>query len=118
MILESKGIIEMPRAALLSVIGLAAAAMVTPASAADLPEHSRIGAIFAQPVPRHRVEIVREREKHYPQSALYRFRIPPPVPGYYGRPNDFYYRPYYEDRSAISYYFGRLPYACRLSGYC
>jgi hypothetical protein len=40
------------------------------------------------------------------------------VPGYYGRPNDFYYRPYYEDRSALSYYFDRLPYACGLYGYC
>lgn len=90
-----------------------------PTQAADMPVHSRIGKIFAEPAAPARARIVREEEKDYPESALYRFRFPPPpVPGYYGRPNDFYYRPYYEDRSAISFYFGRLPYACGLYGYC
>lgn len=105
----------MPRTVLLSVI--AVAAMGATAFAADLPVHSRIGVIFAEPAPPP-VRVVREKEKDYPESALYRFRIPPPVPGYYGRPNDFYYRPYYEDRSVLSYYFDRLPYACGLYGYC
>jgi hypothetical protein len=107
----------MLRAVLLSIVGVAA--MGATALAADLPARSRIGAIFAEPAPSHRpVRIVRDKEKDYPESALYRFRIPPPVPGYYGRPNDFYYRSYYEDRSAISFYFDRLPYACGLYGYC
>jgi hypothetical protein len=88
------------------------------AHAADLPVQSRIGKIFAEPAARQRTRVVREETKDYPESAFYRFRFPPPVPGYYGRPNDFYWRPYYEDRSAISYYFDRLPYACGLYGYC
>jgi hypothetical protein len=103
----------MLRTILLAVIGLAATGAT--GSAADLPVHSRIGAIFAEPAPPP-VRVVRDQD--YPVSALYRFRIPPPVPGYYGRPNDFYYRPYYEDRPAISFYFDRLPYACGLYGYC
>lgn len=106
----------MLRTILLAVIGLVATGAT--GSTADLPVHSRIGAIFAEPAPSPRVRVVHEKEKDYPESALYRFRIPPPVPGYYGRPNDFYYRPYYEDRSAISFYFDRLPYACGLYGYC
>jgi hypothetical protein len=107
----------MLRTTLLVVIGLIATGAA--GSAADLPVHSRIGAIFAEPAPPPRARVVREKEKDYPESALYRFRIPPPpVPGYYGRPNDFYYRPYYEDRPAISYYFDRLPYACGFYGYC
>jgi hypothetical protein len=103
----------MLRAALLTVITFAA--MGATGFAADLPVHSRIGTIFAEPAPPP-VRVV--REKDYPESVLYRFRIPPPVPGYYGRPNDFYYRPYYEDRSVLSYYFDRLPYACGFYGYC
>ena len=113
MILESTGIPKMLRTILLALIGLAA--MGATGSAADLPVHSRIGKIFAEPAPPPARVVV---EADYPESALYRFRFPPPVPGYYGRPNDFYYRPYYEDRSAISYYFDRLPYACGFYGYC
>jgi hypothetical protein len=104
------------RTSLLAVIGLAA--MGSTGLAADLPVHSRIGKIFAEPAAPSRARIAREEEKDYPESALYRFRFPPPVPGYYGRPNDFYYRPYYEDRSVLSYYFDRLPYACGFYGYC
>lgn len=106
------------RTALLSTFALVATTMA--AYAADLPApHSRIGAIFEERAPAPPpVHAVRDREKDYPESALYRFRIPPSVPGYYGRPNDFYYRSYYEDRSAISSYFDRLPYACGLYGYC
>jgi hypothetical protein len=104
----------MLRTILLAVIGLATTGATS--SAADLPVHSRIGKIFAEPAPPP-VRVARDQD--YPESALYRFRIPPPpVPGYYGRPNDFYYRPYYEDRPAISYYFDRLPYACGFYGYC
>jgi hypothetical protein len=104
----------MLRTILLAVIGLATTGAT--GSAADLPVHSRIGKIFAEPAPPP-VRVARDQD--YPESALYRFRIPPPpVPGYYGRPNDFYYRPYYEDRPANSYYFDRLPYACGFYGYC
>jgi hypothetical protein len=108
----------MLRAVLLSIVGVAA--MGATAFAADLPaRHSRIGAIFAERAPAAPpVRAVRDQEKDYPESALYRFRIPPSVPGYYGRPNDFYYRSYYEDKSAISSYFERLPYACGFYGYC
>jgi hypothetical protein len=108
--------IKMLRALMIAVIGLFMTGAA--AFAADLPVHSRIGAIFAEPASPPRARVVREKKRDYPESALYRFRIPPPVPGYYGRPNDFYYRPYYEDRSVLSYYFDRLPYACGLYGYC
>lgn len=94
-------------------------ALGTTAQAADMPVHSRIGAIFAEPAsPAPPVRVVQEKEKDYPESALYRFRLQPPLPGYYGKASDFYYRPYYGDRSAISYYFDRLPYACGFYGYC
>ena len=97
----------------LAVIGVTM--MGATGSAADLPVQSRIGKIFAEPEP---PPVRVAQEKDYPESVLYRFRIPPPVPGYYGRPNDFYYRPYYEERPVISFYFDRLPYACGLYGYC
>ena len=87
----------MLRAALLTVITFAA--MGATGFAADLPVHSRIGTIFAEPAPPP-VRVVREKDN--PESVFYRFGITPPVPGYYGRPNDLYYRPYYESRSVLS----------------
>lgn len=99
----------------ISLAALGVAMMGATGSAADLPAHSRIGKIFAEPAP---PPVRVAQEKDYPESVLYRFRIPPPVPGYYGRPNDFYYCPYYEERPVISLYFDRLPYACGLYGYC
>lgn len=99
----------------ISLAAIGVAMMGATGSAADLPAHSRIGKIFAEPAP---PPVHVAQEKDYPESVLYRFRIPPPVPGYYGRPNDFYYRPYYEERPVISLYFDRLPYACGLYGYC
>lgn len=106
----------MIRSTLLAMI--ACAALGTGAYAADLPAHSRIGAIFAQPAPHARARVVREKEKDYPESAFYRFRLQPPLPGYYGKASDFYYQPYYEKRRVLSYYFDRLPYACGFYGYC
>lgn len=107
---------DMRRSAVLAIT--ACVVLGAPAQAADMPVHSRIGAIFAEPAPQPRVKAVREREKDYPESALYRFRLQPPLPGYYGKASDFYYRPYYEDRPVLSYYFDRLPYACGFYGYC
>ena len=47
----------MIRSTLLAMI--ACAALGTGAYAADLPAHSRIGAIFAQPAPHARARVVR-----------------------------------------------------------
>jgi hypothetical protein len=43
------------------------------------------------------------------------------LPGYYGRPFDYYYQgAYYGDYGSAGYagYFFRLPYACGVYGYC
>ena len=41
------------------------------------------------------------------------------LPGYYGRPFDYYYQgAYYGDTGPTPSYFWRLPYACGVYGYC
>jgi hypothetical protein len=41
------------------------------------------------------------------------------LPGYYGRPFDYYYQgAYYGDVGPYPSYFWRLPYACGVYGYC
>jgi len=42
--------------------------------------------------------------------------IPPLVAGYYGKPNSYYYAPYYG--APLNYTFTRLPYACGFYAYC
>ena len=42
--------------------------------------------------------------------------IPPLVAGYYGKPNSYFYSPYYG--TSQYWNFTRLPYACGFYGYC
>jgi hypothetical protein len=94
-----------------SIIALALSGMA--AGAADLPRGTRLGAIFAdsyedRPVVYQRYE---SSVAIVPWTAN-----SPRVPGYYGRPGDFYYTSYYGTPPDII--FGRLPYACGLYGLC
>jgi hypothetical protein len=95
----------------LAVFAVAVTAIA--AHAADLPVQSRLGAVFAQP----------DEAAGYPypmidNPAVYAppVNIPPLVAGYYGKPNSYYYSPYYGGSSDGIY--ARLPYACGWYGYC
>jgi hypothetical protein len=96
----------------LAVFAIAATAMS--AGAADLPTQSRLGAVFG--------ESSRESTAYAYQATGYRTAyapevyIPPLVAGYYGKPNSYYYAPYYG--APLDYDFTRLPYACGFYGYC
>jgi hypothetical protein len=101
----------MPRLAALSVFVIALTAM--PVHAADLPAHSRLGAVFAAPsesaapaYPSHDAPVV-------VAAPLLALR---PLPGYYGKPHAFDYTPYYG--SSFGAWAFRLPYACHFYGYC
>lgn len=96
---------------------LLAVATIPAAQAADLPpvpSHTRLGAVFAKPYearPRHEVY-----SYDYPIFVFApQVDIQPLVNGYYGKPNSYYYRPYYGH--ALDTY-TRLPYACGFFGYC
>jgi hypothetical protein len=93
--------------------------LTTPVRAADLPAHSRIGAIFAEPVD----VVVHARPAPPFDPSLLGIPIfappvdiPPLVNGYYGKPNSYYYSNYY-GTSPLTI-FTRLPYACGFHGYC
>ncbi|WP_034464195.1 hypothetical protein [Afipia sp. P52-10] len=95
--------------AVLTVAGLATA------SAADMPAHTRLGAIFAEPAP-HMVRRHAEIETEYvPGVFAPEIDVRPLVNGYYGKPNAYFYRPYY---SSTTDAYTRLPYACGFYGYC
>jgi hypothetical protein len=97
----------------LAVFAIAAAGMS--ASAADLPVQSRLGAVFADPPPSQTVVTAYGA---YAYTTVYAppVDIPPLVAGYYGKPNSYFYSPYY---GASQYWnFARLPYACGFHGYC
>ncbi len=106
----------MPRRIMLSVFVTAVTAVA--AGAADLPAHSRLGAIFAEPAE-GRVEAVRSRE--YIGPIIPYTLLPDPVwnRGVYNygsswswyNPGPYYGGPY------VSYVV-RLPYVCGLYGYC
>ncbi|ABD87369.1 hypothetical protein [Rhodopseudomonas palustris] len=105
--------LAMPQFMLPRLVLLLALAMplAQPAPAADLAGHSRLGAVFAEPVrPRRHAEpvVVEARD---PQLG-----IALSLPGYYGKLNSFQYNNYY-GTSLIDIY-GRLPYSCGLVGYC
>jgi hypothetical protein len=95
----------------LAVFAIAATAMA--ARAADLPVQSRLGAVFAQPY-----EAAAYPYPIYDNPTVYAppVDIPPLVAGYYGKPNSYYYSPYYGGSSYGIY--ARLPYACGFYGYC
>jgi hypothetical protein len=107
----------MRRKLLLSIIAVIVSG--TTASAADLPTQSRLGAVFADPPAR--LTRTHPVAKAYPvvdDSAFMvaRLYLQPPVPGYYGKPSDFYYSTYYGTSPWVT--FGRLPYACKFYGTC
>jgi hypothetical protein len=102
----------MLRRMMLAVFAVAAAAMA--ASAADLPVQSRLGAVFSDPP----YEAPAITYRVYGTTTVYAppVDIPPLVAGYYGKPNSYFYSPYYG--SSLYYNFARLPYACGFHGYC
>ena len=107
----------MPRATMFATVLIAAGA--TAVQAADLPPNTKLGAVFAKP----RVEAyprVEVTTYDYPIGVFApQVYIPPLVNGYYGKPNSFYYRSYYENGgTALADAYIRLPYACSFHGYC
>jgi hypothetical protein len=102
----------MLRRMMLAVFAIAVSA--TAASAADLPVQSRLGAIFADPPP-YQAPATGYRIS-YPALYAPPVDIPPLVAGYYGKPNSYFYSPYYG--GSLYYNFARLPYACGFHGYC
>ena len=98
----------------LAVFAIAAAGM--PAGAADLPVQSRLGAVFADPPLVQAPVATAYRAEGYTTVYAPPVDIPPLVAGYYGKPNSYYYSPYYG--APLDYTFARLPYACGFYGYC
>ena len=98
---------------LLSAVALGLAIAATSASAADLANRSRLGAVFAEPqvvvrgAPRVASVVVVETDD---------VRNSPQLRGYYGQAGDFHYRNYYgTPRPFIGRY---LPYACVVEALC
>src|SRR5436190_20510488 len=99
----------MPRTITFAVVMIATGA--TAAVAADLPPNTKLGAVFAKPrvVAAPHVEVT---TYDYPIGVFApQVDIPPLVNGYYGKPNSFYYRSYYENGgAALADAYIRLPY--------
>jgi hypothetical protein len=93
----------------------AIAISVMAASAADLPVQSRLGAVFADTPP---AQAPATAYAAYGYTTVYAppVDIPPLVAGYYGKPNSYFYSPYYGESQVWN--FTRLPYACGFYGYC
>lgn len=100
----------------LFVLPLACIGLAATAQAADLPAHSRLGAIFAEPPPVRAAAPRVVVEEEYETVFAPEVDIPPLVNGYYGKPKSFRYRSYYGTSPDII--FSRLPYACGEYGYC
>lgn len=88
------------------------AATASTANAADLPRGS-IGQIFAEPAGR---PVAVYREDPYAAQIAPWVNNSPWVPGYYGRPGNFYYQSYYG--TPFTSIYNRLPYACKYYGSC
>lgn len=103
----------MPLKFLLAILALAAG--LTPAGAADLAAHSRLGAVFAEPpVVVRGAAVVRNETVVVVDPGF--VRNSPRVAGYYGEAGDFHYRNYYgTKRPWLGQY---LPYACVLEALC
>jgi hypothetical protein len=88
------------------------------APAADLAQHSRIGALFAEPVRPSRVVVTARPKPVEEEIVAYapEVDIRPLVNGYYGKPNSYYYHSYYNTPPELI--FNRAPYACGFYGYC
>jgi len=95
-------------------------ATASAAFGADLQAHKRRYA----PPPQVYVEPAPPPPVYVEDPAL----ISPPItpilpgsqtlPGYYGRPFDYYYQGAYYGGGPYPSYFFRLPYACGVTGYC
>jgi hypothetical protein len=96
----------------LAVFAIAASGIA--AGAADLPVQSRLGAVFADPPPPPAAYAY--RANGYATVYAPPVDIPPLVAGYYGKPNSYFYSPYYGESQVWN--FTRLPYACGFYGYC
>jgi hypothetical protein len=98
---------------MLAVFAIAVSGMA--ANAADLPLQSRLGAVFADP-PAYPTAVAAYGAYAYTPTYAPPVDIRPLVAGYYGKPNSYFYSPYY---GASQYWnFARLPYACGFHGYC
>ena len=104
----------MSRRIMLSVFALAV--MAVTADAADLPKHSRLGAIFAEPS-----DVRAQADRSSGTSALIMpFNLLPNPPWnrggyYYGSSWSYSGGAYYGSPFTLG---GRLPYVCGLYGYC
>ncbi len=105
-----------PSSSLATIAACAALLSAPCAGAADLAVHSPIGAIFAEPPERVVLPpyYVRNEDNALVAENIYAFQQR--IPGYYGRPGDFYYRSYYG--TPPENIFGTNPYACTILGYC
>ena len=90
------------------LISLALAAAATPALAADMPEHRRVGRLFEE--PRSGREIVVAEQRDYVPL------IPRKVEGYYGTPTSFQQRNYYG--TGHNFIYDYFPYACEALNTC
>jgi hypothetical protein len=117
MVAESNGNPAMSRAIAMS---LALAVTGTAAQAADLPPHTRLGAVFAKPHGQSVYAYREVRDYNYPTFVFApQVDIRPIVGGYYGKPFSYYYKPYYgSEAAALTDAYTRLPYACGFFGYC
>ena len=105
----------MPLAAVLSVVGSAAAADL-PRGAVAYGKAPPVGPVHVAPGP----DLLFTPDDRFPY-----IRIPPftpllpgssTLPGYYGSNHSYEYHPYYGGPN-LSYWY-RLPYACGVYGYC
>ena len=99
-------------------------AIITAATAfgADLPSYDyRATVIRGEPPPARRAEPEREASV---STFVWTTPLLPgsyTLPGYYGRPFDYFYQGSYyggEYSNGYNTYFIRLPYACGVTGYC
>jgi hypothetical protein len=104
----------MLRRIIFAVFATAVAGM--PAGAADLPVQSRLGAVFADQPPAYEAPVTAYGAYAYTSVYAPPVDIQPLVAGYYGKPNSYFYRPYYGQSQYWN--FRRLPYACGFHGYC
>ena len=101
------------------LVAVALAVSAMPAAAADLSTQSRLGAVFAEPVPASRVVVVQPVRDEAPIIPYNLLPNPPWNRGNYnyGSSWSFYYPgPYYGGPYDTDG--ARLPYVCGFYGYC
>jgi hypothetical protein len=112
------GVLAMPRGILLTLFAIAVTAM--PVRAADLAARSGIGAIFGEPAKPSRSAKTSPPTQEAEDNPFFGYApevdVEAKVTGYYGKPNSYYYTPYYGSKA--SSWDDRLPYACGFYGYC